>query len=389
MFLLDAPYVSDFLKESVRSLGLPVLDTLGARALAGDAGLEFIDTIEFSARMAVGQRIYANSENALAHMHECGCNDDLTRQIDLCKDKALFRETIKDVHPDYRFMRATFDEMADLDISSMQCPFVVKPARGFFSLGVHVVNDHSEWSDVVGRIGAERDAMNAEYPKEVVDGGVFIIEEGIEGDEYALDIYFDGNGEPVITNILLHHFISDDDVSDRFYYTSTAIIEQWLGPFTEYVTTIGQACRFRNFPIHLEVRVDEAGQILPIEANPLRFAGWCVADITQHAWGFNPYEYYFQDKRPDWPAILKGRENTACGMVIGDVPPGVDRARIESVDYDGFCAMFDTVLELRKIDYRAYPVFAFAFIRMTLDGVEELKPQLAADFKRFIRTSDD
>ncbi len=384
MFLLDAPYASDFLKESVRSLGIPVLDTPNARTMAGDVPLNFIDEIDFAARMGAGERVLANSENALEAIYKCGCQPDLARQIDICKDKALFRETVKDIHPDYTFMRCTPEDMADLDISHMSCPFIVKPARGFFSLGVHVVNDHAEWPTTVEKIKAERDAMNEEYPQAVVDSGQFIIEAGIEGDEYAIDVYYDEDGTPVISNILLHHFISAEDVSDRFYYTSVAIIEQWLEPFTKYTAQVGKACNFRNFPIHLEVRVDESGNILPIEANPLRFAGWCVADVTHHAWGFNPYEYFFQNKRPDWPAILAGKEDTACGMVIGDVPPTIDRTQIESIDYDGFTAMFDTVLELRKIDYKAYPVFGFAFIQMTLAGVEEVKPKLVEDFGRFI-----
>lgn len=388
MFLLDAPYASDFLKESVRSLGIPVLDTESARRLAGDMDLTYIDTIDFTARLGAGERVLANSENALETIFACGCQPALARQIDICKDKALFRETIKDLHPDYAFMRTTPETMADLDISGMTCPFVVKPARGFFSLGVHVVNDHGEWPDVVEKIKAEQDAMNAEYPQGVVDGGQFIVEAGIDGDEYALDIYYDENGDPVITNILLHHFISAEDVSDRFYYTSAAILKEWLEPFTAYAAEVGRACGFRDFPIHMEVRVDEAGTILPIEANPLRFAGWCVADITHHAWGFNPYEYYFKNKRPDWPAILSGKEDMACGMVIAEVPSDVNRARIRGIDYDGFTALFDNVLELRKIDYTAYPVFAFAFIQMTLDGVEELKPKLVDDFGRFIIMED-
>ena len=37
----------------------------------------------------------------------------------------------------------------------------------------------------------------------------------------------------------------------------------------------------KNFPLHTEVRVNEKGEIIPIEVNPMRFGGWCTtADFT-------------------------------------------------------------------------------------------------------------
>jgi len=139
------------------------------------------------------------------------------------------------------------------------------------------------------------------------------------------------------------------------------------------------------FPTHLEVRVNEKGEINAIEANPLRFAGWCVADITYFAWGINPYRCYFENTRPDWHSILEGREGEVCAMVIADVPPSIDRAAITSVDYDGFAAMFDEVLELRRIDYTEYPVLGFVYARMDETALERLKHTLVGDFSRFIK----
>ena len=220
MIVLDYPYVSGFLMDSVRELGLRVLDTENARVLCGGADLNFIDEIEFSARLGLGTRLYTNSENGLEHVLRCRCNEDLARQIDICKDKALFRETVAPLHPDYRFRRVPIDGLASLDVSGFDCPFIVKPARGFFSLGVHLVKAHDQWPEVVRTILDERAALNAEYPQAVVDAGEFLVEAGIDGEEYAIDVYYGGDGSPVITNILHHHFLSGDDVSDRLYYTS-------------------------------------------------------------------------------------------------------------------------------------------------------------------------
>lgn len=386
MILLDAPYVSDFLKQTIKNLDQPVLDTPTARRLAGDAGLKFIDEIEFSARLGLGQRLLSNSENALAHTMHCGCNENLIRQINICKDKALFRETIASVHPEYRFLRVKVEHLDEVEISTISCPFVIKPARGFFSLGVHVVNNHAEWPKVVQAIREERAVMNAEYPEEVVNAGEYIIEENIAGEEYAIDVSYEEDGTPIILNILHHHFVSEEDVSDRLYYTSTGIIRDWLEPFQEYVTKVGNACDFRNFPIHLEIRADGDGRINAIEANPLRFAGWGVADITYHAWGFNPYEYFFKGLRPDWDALMEGRDDMVSVMVIADVPPGMNRETIAAFDYEAFAAMFDKVLELREIDFTEYPVFGFVFAETDEAGLAVLKEELKEDFSRFITT---
>lgn len=386
MIVLDYPYVSRFLADSVLELGQSVLDTPQARALVGDIPLDYIDEIEFSARLVLGGKVYTNSENGLEHVLRCRCNEDLARQIDICKDKALFRETVAGLHPDYRFQRVSFDGLADFDPSSRTCPFIVKPTRGFFSLGVHVVDSPTDWPTVIKAIEAERAVLNAEYPEAVVSGGEFIVEQAIDGEEYAIDVYYDAEGNPVITNILHHSFLSAADVSDRLYYTSARVIETWLLPFTEYLRAVGCECGFRDFVTHVEVRVTDSGDILPIEANPLRLAGWCVADVTAHAWGFNPYECYFKELRPDWDAILTENQGMATVMVIGDLPPSLDRTTIRSIDYDGFQSIFSNVLELRKIDYRQYPVFAFAFASMPEAELDALKSTIMQDFTRFVVT---
>lgn len=384
MFLLDKPYVSEFLKRSVEHLGLPVVETSAAREMVKGAAVPFVDALELSRHIAAGGRVYTNSENSLDVILKNAGDSDLARQIEICKDKALFRETITELYPEYLFARVQFDELSGLDVTRMPYPFVIKPTRGFFSLGVHMVFDENQWPDVLDKIEAERASLNAEYPEEVVDSGEFIIEQGIDGDEYAIDVYYDTDGEAVITNILYHQFAGEDDVSDRLYYTSPEIIETQLERFTDTVSRIGTACDFKNFCTHLEVRVTGAGEVIPIEANPLRFGGWCVADMAHFAWGMNPYECYFKSLRPDWDALLSSRKGNIYAMVIGDIPNTVDRSTIQCVDYEGFCQQFEEVLELRKMDYSEYPLFAMAFARTGAENLGALKTLLGADFERYL-----
>ncbi len=131
MFLLDNPYVSDFLRQSVETMERSVVDTPAARTFMNGSTAPFIDETEFARRILVGERVYTNSENGLDVILRNAGQSDLARQIEICKDKALFRETVAALYPDYRFARVTPDDLDSFDVSDMPYPFVAKPARGF------------------------------------------------------------------------------------------------------------------------------------------------------------------------------------------------------------------------------------------------------------------
>ena len=248
-----------------------------------------------------------------------------------------------------------------MDITALKKPFIIKPSIGFFSIGVYKINSDEEWREAVRHL--EQDLINAEglYPEEVMNSSEFIIEECIEGDEYAIDAYYNSFGKPVILNILRHPFSSDTDVGDRVYYTSKEIIQQHLDSFQKLLESVGDIAGFTNFPVHVEVRIDQEGQVTPIEFNPMRFAGWCVTDMAHFAYGINVYDYYLNEKEPDWGRILQGKDGI-CSLVLVDVPKGLNPGNIVSFDYNAVASRFEKVLDMRRIDYHQYPVFAFMFI---------------------------
>lgn len=381
MIVLAPPYVSDILRASVERQGLEVLDMPETRALCGD-GLAYVDGEAFVA--GLGERLYTNSENALTTIGELLAHTDIPRQVEACKDKVRFRELTAPLFEGYWFTSGSLDELREMNPKNLHFPLVVKPARGFFSLGVHYVKSPDHWEPTLAALRAEVEAFNANYPEDVVDSGRFIVEQAIDGEEYAIDVYWDAEGRAVLLNILHHIFSSEGDVGDRLYVTSPDIMRQHLEHFTEVMQGIGESCGFRNYPAHIEVRVDSAGKVLPIEANPLRFAGWCVSDTTYHAWGFDPYEYYFNDRRPDWETIWKPRQGKVYSMCIADLPASVDRAGIQSVDWDGIEGLFETVLEFRKIDYREFPVLAFIFAETSQENLELLGRVVHEDFTQYL-----
>jgi hypothetical protein len=252
-------------------------------------------------------------------------------------------------------------------------------------MGVYKVSNIHEWGNAIEAIRTEIDQVKNLYPQEVMDPSAFIIEQCIDGDEFAVDAYFNSLGEPVILNILEHVFSSDSDVSDRVYMTSKKLIETNLKEFTEFAAKIGRLAGVKNFPVHIELRRDCSGILLPIEVNPMRFGGWCTTpDLAYLAYGFNPYLYYYLQKQPDWAEILKDKENRLFSVVVLDNSTGLKAEEIESFDYKRLISTFERPMELRKIDFKHYPVFGFLFTDTREDNFIELKNILDSDLNEFV-----
>jgi biotin carboxylase len=77
--------------------------------------------------------------------------------------------------------------------------FVIKPAVGFFSIGVHIVENEKDW--IKAKSELQPDKLKSIFPENVLNTSNFIIEEFIRGEEYAIDYYYDNNGD-VLLNVL-------------------------------------------------------------------------------------------------------------------------------------------------------------------------------------------
>jgi len=385
MFLLDQPYVSDFLKQTLRERALPVVDTPQARALAGENGLNLVSQAQAVAQVAAGARLYANSENALGWVAKHLAASPLSQQIALFKDKIKFRALTATLFPDFYYRAVRLADLQSIPFDDLPTPFIIKPAVGFMSMGVYKVASAQEWHQTLAAMTADIDKIKGLYPAEVLQTDTFIIEQCIDGDEFAVDAYFDAAGEPVVLAILNHPFSSDADVSDRVYISSKAIIDTNLAEFTDFIRQIGQLAGLKNFPLHIELRREPSGRLLPIEVNPLRFGGWCTtADLTWLAYGFNPYLYYADQHKPNWPELLKDKDGKQFCIIVLDNATGRPAAEIAGFDYDKLLTWFEKPLELRKIDFHQYPVFGFLFTETRDNAGAELQRILASNLTEFV-----
>lgn len=374
MFILNNPYVSDFLIETIKKNNYSVLDNTYAKQYFKNEDLTQNEIAKHE------NKFYLNSENSIDWIMENMPNSTIAKMIKICKDKILFREMLSKIYPNYYFMKATFKELKTLDTKNLKYPFVLKPSVGFLSFGVYPIKDENDFKDVISKIDSDIEKLKDIFPTCVVDCTNFLIEEMIEGEEFALDAYFDEKGKAVILNIFQHPFLDENDVSDRVYFTSKAIIQKYLKPFEELLNKISKIGNFKNFPFHLELRISNKG-IIPIEINPMRFCGWCITDIAHFAWGINIYEYFMENKIPDWDEILKNSPNDYFYFTIGDIPSDISKDKIKKIDYEKYLKNISNPLDIRKIDYKTKPVFAIIFGKTkNMDEINNLLKLNMSDF---------
>lgn len=381
MFVLDKPYISDFLVKAINDNNYPVVENKMTKGLFKN--LINDEKAKELAQTSENLKVYANSEDSINWIMKNLKDTDIPSKIQLFKDKVKFRNLLSEFYPDFYYKEYSLEELKAIDPNELKYPCVIKPAVGFLSFGVYQLEDADEFKEVIKELDCDLEKIKGVFPLDVVDTSRFIVEEFVDGDEYAIDAYFDKNGEPVILNIFYHPFLYQGDVSDRIYYTSRNMIEKLLSIFKEILGSIGKAANLKNFPLHFEVRDGSLG-IIPIEVNPMRFAGWCDCDVAHFAWGINPYEYYVQDKKPDWDTILKDKdEDLFYYFFSAEVPFDLDKNEIKSIDYDGFFEKFLTPLSIRKLDYKTLPLFAI--VLGVSSSVVEVMHLIRMDLKKFIK----
>ncbi len=388
MIIIDKPYVSEFLKQTLVKYQFPVLDIPQIKQfnLNGNVNLWSEERVIEHFKKNPETRLYTNSENAINWISENLSFTDFPRKINLFKNKYLFRELVKDLFPDVYYKSLSVDDLDQLNIKDIPKPFIIKPTVGFFSMAVYRVNEDSEWPLIKAKITKELETVKDIYPKEVMDTSRFIIESVIKGEEFAIDAYYNSQGEPVVLNIMKHVFASGNDFSDRLYITSAEIIRENIEEMEQFLHEIGKLSNLKNFPLHVEVRKHPGGKSVPIEVNPQRFGAWCTtADTTWLAYQYNSIEYFLSDKRPNWEQLLSGKNEKTYAMMVLENSTGYSASQIKSFNYKKLLADFEKPLELREINYNEYPVFGFLFVETQTRNFAELERILKSDLSEYIQ----
>lgn len=385
MYLIDYPFVSDFLVNTIKEHHYKIVATKAAQELIADDTLNWISEEEAIQAIYNDPHIslYSNSENALAWLGQHLDEHAILLPINVFKDKFKFRMLIKHLFPDFYFEKVRLEDIQELSVAQFTFPFVIKPSIGFFSIGVHIIENEADWEKAKAELKKEK--LESIFPENVLNTAHFIIEEFIEGEEYAIDYYHNEKGEVVLLNVMYHLFSSGKDTSDRVYFTSKEIIQKHKVAIENFLTVIGNELELKNFPAHAEIRIDKEGKITPIEINPLRFGGWCTTgDLFGVTLGFNSSLSYFEKRKPDWDVLFKGKEDKLFSLVVLDNNSGIPSSEIKTFDYSSLANDFEHPSLIRKLDIQKYPVFGFVFAETQKQNKKELNDILESNLRKYI-----
>jgi hypothetical protein len=137
------------------------------------------------------------------------------------------------------------------------------------------------------------------------------------------------------------------------------------------------------YPFHFEVRID-GEQIVPIEMNPLRFAGWCTTDIAYYAYGINTYKCFFHNKKPDWETVFEENSNIVYAMVIMDKTMNNKKENLV-FEYNSLKKYYSEIIEIRKVDYKIHSIYGFMFLKIRDEKEKIFDKILKEEFDRFLK----
>ena len=382
MIILEKPYVSAPLVAYLEEKQIPVLHNDMAELLKQQGHqLNLLEDQPFVEKYQQTQKLYAVSENALVWLYAQLPDSELVKKVKILKDKAAFRRICQKIYPDFYYKEVELKALRSLDPDTLPLPLVLKPSVGFLSVGVYIVRSKEEWQMALDDIDKNFAKQCAVFPDTVVKSEMFVLEQFIEGEEYAVDAYYDADGKPNIINIFHHIFKDETDVSDRLYCMSKQIFETNYPAFNQFCNDLNGVLQLRNFPMHVEFRVDKrTGRAIPIEVNPLRFAGMCLNDLTRHTCGLLPVQAFFEGTRPDYATMWNGIEEDVFSFVVLDKPFETTR----SIDFEAIKKHFHGVLETRDIKNPAMSIWGFLFTKTSPEHKDELKEILFSDLQEFM-----
>lgn len=332
-------------------------------------------------KIAYSSLILTSSENALSHLYSLIPNDERVLKSKLFKDKVEFRRALARQFKNFFFQELRFEELSAVDLKKIPFPVILKPSIGISSIGVTRVENAKDWKRAVEFLMLDFRKYQKNYKENVVEHGKLILEQFIEGPELAIDGYFNSESQPVILNILEHMFASKGDTSDLVYYTRRSLVEKYYDRLMKFLRDFGDVFDLKRFPFHLEVRITKGGEIIPIELNPLRFAGLGTTELAEYAYGINVYKEFFLEKKPDWEAILNREDDSVYSFMCADLSSTAFRRKDLKIFDRELFREFDEVLDYRILNEQETSTFAVVFYRSK--DLRENQKFLKMDFSKF------
>lgn len=371
MFFLDTKYISPLLHETLLKKQFSLYDFRDQQFLRG-------------AERPLTNRVMMNSENAFPTFETLYAEKfpQLVNTAKIFKNKIAFRKQLAAHYPHFYFQEVTLRTLQTMAYDTLPYPLIVKPAKGYSSVGVFLLENATQFEETIAQLYTTMVATVSPDELPSLEARAFLLESYITGQEYAIDMYFNEQSEPVILNLFTRTFKDKNDMSDRVYYTSKETLQRALAPITAHLHTLQNIFNIPAMPLHIELRMDADGTIIPIEINPLRFAGEGTTDLGFYAYDICSHDYFIEQKQPDWQAIIDDMDDQLYAFTCASLDVTLAEDEIVAIDHDSLKRQFYTVLNYRQLPVASNETFAVIFYKCA--HVDDFTSILQLDFTDYL-----
>lgn len=329
-------------------------------------------------RIRKGDKVIIATETVMDEALNKMDDDEKKEMVSRLKNKVHCREMLAAIYPEFFFREIPVRDLPEIELTPGE-KYFVKPIKGYWGSAAFPVDSQTDRVALMHEIKAQLSKRTHIFSERVVAKDRLIVEEFLEGEEYAVDMFFNESGQPVITNICHHPLPKKLDYLHVVYYTSHQVFQDLYPKFLEFFHALNRSLNARSIPIHGEFKLHK-GRLTPIELNPLRFGSDGFCDLSFHAFGFNPFLYFAENRAPDWDALWKGREEKIFAFYLGYNGSDLDIGHYRP-DFRNFRRLFSHILSDTAMNYQ--DTLAFAVMYIEEDSLERIHELLGVEFNEY------
>ncbi len=256
-------------------------------------------------RFDANDKVCILSETSLALVKSRLNDNSQIKAVELLKDKYEFRKILSKIYPNYFFQTVGIDEIQNLQVDK-KC--VIKPQKGFFGTAVLEIDKTTDMQKIKNQIESEVNKNSSLFPEEMLSSKSFLVEQFIEGEEYAVDMFYNDKGEAVIVNLYHHPMPKHPEYLQMLYYSSKKVFDEINAKSVHFFEELNNILQVKNIALHAEFRLKN-NDYIPIEINPMRYGGMALGTMVYYGLNVNPYQTFANNEKPNWNTIWNKTEN--------------------------------------------------------------------------------
>ncbi|WP_370476519.1 ATP-grasp domain-containing protein [Tamlana flava] len=319
-------------------------------------------------------KVCITSEASLESILKCIKDKSKIEGIVAMKDKHLFRDLLKEMFPSINYHLISFQDIETLKISTKK---IIKPIKGCFGTAVKTIDKNSNLDKIAQEIKSEVQKNSIVLSESVLSQSEFIVEDYIEGEEYAVDMFYDSNGQAHIVNIYFHPIPKHVEYLHMIYYTSKAIFKKIYARAIAFFNRLNEKLQLKNVALHSEFRLSD--KLVPIEINSMRFGGMGLGNMIYHSLKVNPYQFFIEEKSPDWKEIWKHYPESNFAFLIAYNGTQIDKSR-QKPNLEKLESEFTKILNKTVFDYQKQLAFGTYTLEEDFENINKL---LRIDFNDY------